>query len=98
MPNLRRASGQRPGGVVTGLGEGEHLLAALYRDLHRDVSRGAKAIEAEPLGFAGHGDGSWPRAGLVALNGTLYGTTEFGGGYSNGNCLSDCGTVFQITQ
>ena len=42
------------------------------------------------------GDGSNPIAGLINVNGTLYGTTEFGG---QGNCNNGlgCGTVFAIT-
>jgi uncharacterized repeat protein (TIGR03803 family) len=41
--------------------------------------------------FKGGSDGSNPVAGLVALNGSLYGTTKFGG---NPACPSRCGTVF----
>jgi uncharacterized repeat protein (TIGR03803 family) len=46
--------------------------------------------------FTGGKDGQWPKAGLVAVNGTLYGTTSLGG---TGNCASNegCGTVFKIT-
>jgi uncharacterized repeat protein (TIGR03803 family) len=47
--------------------------------------------------FSGAGkDGHWPRAGLVAVKGTLYGTTAAGG---TGSCASQqgCGTVFKIT-
>jgi uncharacterized repeat protein (TIGR03803 family) len=40
--------------------------------------------------FAGGSDGASPFAGLVELNGTLYGTTELGGKYNEG-------TVFSIT-
>jgi uncharacterized repeat protein (TIGR03803 family) len=40
--------------------------------------------------FTGGTDGAGPRAGLIDVNGTLYGTTYFGG--SSGN-----GTVFSIT-
>ena len=41
------------------------------------------------------GDGLNPRAGLIDVKGTLYGTTEFGPG---GGCGSfGCGTVFSIT-
>jgi uncharacterized repeat protein (TIGR03803 family) len=36
-------------------------------------------------------DGDYPNAGLVELNGTLYGTTEFGG-------TSGYGTIFSITK
>jgi uncharacterized repeat protein (TIGR03803 family) len=43
-------------------------------------------------------DGSLPEAALISVNGTLYGTTEYGG---TGKCSRDgysgCGTVFAIT-
>jgi uncharacterized repeat protein (TIGR03803 family) len=40
-------------------------------------------------------DGSDPEAALVEVKGTLYGTTEYGGGSSCGTY--ECGTVFSIT-
>lgn len=40
--------------------------------------------------FAGSSDGKWPLAGLIKVNGTLYGTTSEGG-------VGDHGTVFAIT-
>jgi uncharacterized repeat protein (TIGR03803 family) len=50
--------------------------------------------------FHGGNDGAWPRARLLDESGTLYGTTEFGGG---GPCYvfykrrpSGCGTVFKL--
>ena len=44
----------------------------------------------------GHGsDGSQPRAGLVNVNGTLYGTTFYGGAYHGYGF--NAGTVFSIT-
>lgn len=40
-------------------------------------------------------DGANPSAGLIDVNGTLYGTTVYGGTY---DCYADgCGTVFSIT-
>lgn len=50
--------------------------------------------------FGKGSDGEFPTAGLVALNGTLYGTTT-GGGTNSGRCLSSyfgCGTLFKISQ
>jgi uncharacterized repeat protein (TIGR03803 family) len=45
--------------------------------------------------FAGGSDGADPEAGLIKLNGTLYGTTYQGGGYK---CRrKGCGTVFAFT-
>jgi uncharacterized repeat protein (TIGR03803 family) len=50
--------------------------------------------ETELYSFAGGADGEFPRAGLIHVKGTLYGTTQEGGN-SNSACSSDgCGTVF----
>ncbi len=43
--------------------------------------------------FQGGTDGSSPWAGLLYLNGALYGTTQFGG---TGTCRLSCGTVFKV--
>jgi uncharacterized repeat protein (TIGR03803 family) len=54
-------------------------------------------IEQILYSFKGGTDGVYPRAGLLALRGTLYGTTTEGGGYSCGLSSSlSCGTVFKI--
>ena len=48
--------------------------------------------------FAGRpSDGSGPTASLVALNGVLYGTTEYGGSAACSAYSQGCGTVFSIT-
>jgi len=46
--------------------------------------------------FKGGSDGAYPAAGLIADNGTFYGTTDFGGGTA---CppFTTCGTVFKLT-
>jgi uncharacterized repeat protein (TIGR03803 family) len=44
--------------------------------------------------FISGADGAFPWAGLVAVNGMLYGTTTQGGG--NVSCSNGCGTVFAI--
>jgi uncharacterized repeat protein (TIGR03803 family) len=44
--------------------------------------------------FGGGTDGASPQAGLIAVNGTLYGTTS-GGGTGTG-CSGGCGTVFAL--
>lgn len=46
--------------------------------------------------FTGGTDGANPVAGLVALNGTLYGTTQYGGKRAQ-FCATGCGTIFSIT-
>lgn len=42
-------------------------------------------------------DGKSPQAAFVSLNGTLYGTTLYGGSAPVSECRSGCGTVFRIT-
>jgi uncharacterized repeat protein (TIGR03803 family) len=46
--------------------------------------------------FGNGTDGAIPSAPLIDVNGTLYGTTQEGGGSST--CGSGCGTVFSITR
>jgi uncharacterized repeat protein (TIGR03803 family) len=45
--------------------------------------------------FTGNADGAYPVTGLIDVNGTLYGTTEFGGGACSVETIG-CGTVFSI--
>ncbi len=48
--------------------------------------------------FKGGSDGAFPRAGLIDVNGTLYGTTSEGGSGCNSSGEEiGCGTVFSIT-
>jgi uncharacterized repeat protein (TIGR03803 family) len=46
--------------------------------------------------FKGGTDGAIPEASLIAVNGTLYGTT-INGGTTNSNCHQGCGIVFALT-
>lgn len=47
--------------------------------------------------FSGGSDGAHPRSRLTNVNGTLYGTTEFGGANNcNRDVISGCGTVYSI--
>ena len=46
--------------------------------------------------FGGGSDGSFPEAGLIDVNGTLYGSTYFGGGSGCGGGFG-CGTLFSVT-
>lgn len=54
----------------------------------------ANAREKVVYSFAGAPDGEYPNGGMIDVNGTLYGTTEFGGA----NCTSGagCGTAFSL--
>lgn len=54
----------------------------------------APNTESVLYSFKGGTDGEFPFAGLIALNGTLYGTTENGG--LSGCGSFGCGTVFEI--
>ncbi len=63
---------------------------------------GSKWTEKVLYAFKGGKDGSSPRASLIAdSNGTLYGTTEFGGGTTgcptSPSGTTTCGTVFSVT-
>jgi uncharacterized repeat protein (TIGR03803 family) len=50
-----------------------------------------------------HHDGKYPRGGLIAVNGALYGTTSEGGGGGSDACKTDrgvgfgCGIIFEIS-
>jgi uncharacterized repeat protein (TIGR03803 family) len=55
----------------------------------------ATGAEKVVYSFKGGSDGANPEAGLIYLSGSLYGTTEDGGGVSCGSGY-DCGTVFSI--
>lgn len=47
--------------------------------------------------FSGGSDGAYPRGGIVALDGVLYGTAEFGGStHCSDASASGCGTVFKF--
>lgn len=46
--------------------------------------------------FSGGADGANPVAGLVGLDSTLYGTTQYGGKRAQ-LCATGCGTIFSIT-
>ncbi|MFY9720558.1 MAG: choice-of-anchor tandem repeat GloVer-containing protein, partial [Candidatus Cybelea sp.] len=59
------------------------------------ITRGTEKVL---YSFTGGSDGAYPHAGLVDVNGTLYGTTESGGGRGcYESSYSGCGTVFSVT-
>ncbi|HEV3090268.1 MAG TPA: choice-of-anchor tandem repeat GloVer-containing protein [Candidatus Cybelea sp.] len=48
--------------------------------------------------FSGRTDGRLPLAGLIDADGTLYGTTEYGGKRSSGGaCKFGCGTIYALS-
>jgi len=54
-------------------------------------------VETVVYAFKGGSDGGWPQAGLINVDGTLYGTTLIGGGDGTGCNDGGCGTVFGVT-
>jgi len=52
--------------------------------------------ESVVYSFKGGSDGANPETGLINLGGTMYGTTEYGGG--SANCANGCGSVFAVTR
>jgi uncharacterized repeat protein (TIGR03803 family) len=54
-------------------------------------SLGAPATEQPIYYFQGLGDGAYPAAGLVNVNGTLYGTTQGAGGHGYGTVFKTAG-------
>jgi uncharacterized repeat protein (TIGR03803 family) len=46
--------------------------------------------------FTGYSDGDTPDGTLLFLNGSLYGTTEFGGTTGTTNCADGCGVIFKM--
>jgi uncharacterized repeat protein (TIGR03803 family) len=56
-----------------------------------------KGAEKVVYRFAGGSDGAFPEAGLIDVNGVLYGTTTNGGGGIGCFDADHCGTVFSVT-
>ena len=74
---------------------GESVSIAASHDLPARQRRAAQPKYAVLYNFGRSGDGFYPFAGLVAMNGTLYGTT-YNGGSGSGCASSGCGTLFSI--
>jgi uncharacterized repeat protein (TIGR03803 family) len=70
---------------VTGVG-GAHNYGTVYRL----TPSGSRYTETILYSFTGGGDGKNPGAGVIDVNGSLYGTTGGGGAYTYG-------TVFKLT-
>jgi hypothetical protein len=56
-----------------------------------------KGVESVLHSFAGGSDGASPSGDLINVSGTLYGTTNKGGGTGCGGPGFGCGTVFKVT-
>ena len=68
-----------------------HPIGAVASELaHPLTGTGYKSLYS----FKGRKDGAFPEAGLIAANGTLYGTTMGGGGCTG--FTYGCGTVFAL--
>ena len=63
------------------------------RQLRYNSLRHSCVTERLVHSFALHGDGHFPETALLDVNGTLYGTTVYGGLYPE-----EAGTVFKITR
>jgi uncharacterized repeat protein (TIGR03803 family) len=97
------ADGWNPGGNLldvngtlygtTAFGGGTGCSSSLGCGTVYSVTTGGK--EKVLYRFAGGSDGARPAAGLVDLNGTLYGTTPEGG--DDGCGLYGCGTVYSLS-
>jgi len=59
------------------------------------ISAAGAVTEAVVYAFKGGSDGHGPVAGLIDVEGTLYGTTAYGG--SSKRCRDGCGTEFSLT-
>ncbi|HEX3369690.1 MAG TPA: choice-of-anchor tandem repeat GloVer-containing protein [Candidatus Cybelea sp.] len=103
LHNFQGASGAKP---MAGLIEvGNRFYGTTYGGGHTSCGCGtvyfitASGAYGVLHSFAGGSDGAYPEAALVDLDGTLYGTTNEGGG---GKCrvggrAEGCGTIFSIT-
>jgi uncharacterized repeat protein (TIGR03803 family) len=91
------ASGALYGTTVNGGAAG---MGTVFQ-LKPPAANGEEWTETVLHSFTGqNGDGANPQSGLVfGSNGTLYGTTPFGGSgeCANANAPSGCGTLFELT-
>jgi uncharacterized repeat protein (TIGR03803 family) len=90
-PALIKVDGTLYGTTVAGgayCGNGHGGCGTVYS---LDPNTGAETVLHS---FGNGADGQHPDAGLIAVNGILYGTT--GGGGSTDNCTDGCGTVFSV--
>ncbi|HTT83704.1 MAG TPA: choice-of-anchor tandem repeat GloVer-containing protein [Rhizomicrobium sp.] len=77
-------------GVAVGAGETSCRCGIIF-SMNRDT--GAERVLHS---FSGGTDGAYPLGGLIAVDGTLYGTTESGGMEGTGCIKKGCGTLFSF--
>jgi uncharacterized repeat protein (TIGR03803 family) len=81
--------------VLTSCGERQQLPTGPQEAMPQRVGRSQMSSYRIVHSFGFGSDGSSPIANLIAVKGTLYGTTAFGGAYSGGE--KDGGTVFSLS-
>ncbi|HEY1868288.1 MAG TPA: choice-of-anchor tandem repeat GloVer-containing protein [Candidatus Cybelea sp.] len=81
--------------MLAACGGSQPLIGAPGTLLPASTSAGYRVLHN--FGAAKSPDGQQPKAGLIDLNGTLYGTTYVGGAHGFGTGLPGYGTVFSIT-
>jgi uncharacterized repeat protein (TIGR03803 family) len=81
--------------MIAGCGGGSTPLSPSSAGVAAERTRSRSGFSVL-YSFKGHDDGRDPHAGpLIKVKGTLYGTTEYGGGLCHARCFG--GTVFAIT-
>jgi uncharacterized repeat protein (TIGR03803 family) len=83
------------GALLAACGGSQPPVAAPHAIPPASTSAGYRVLHN--FGAAKSPDGQQPKAGLIDLNGTLYGTTYIGGVHGFGTGLQGYGTVFSIT-
>ena len=100
LAGLLAVNGTLYGTTYEGGGGGECYLGSQNIGCGTVFKMATNGAYTQLHNFVGGGnDGTYPLAGLIAVNGTLYGTTKEGGG--GGECYSGsqnigCGTVFKM--
>ena len=98
--NLSARRVDRRGGTLYGTTDGGGSISCggypYYYDCGAVFSVTPSGTEKVLHSFSSPPDGALPAAPLIDVNGTLYGTTQYGGVHKN-TCSGNCGTVFSIT-
>jgi uncharacterized repeat protein (TIGR03803 family) len=88
---------------TTTAGPGDHGQCYIWGcgTVYKMQHKGSGWVFNPLYSFNGGGDGAWPDSRVIfGPNGTLYGTTLYGGGRGYGSCFGNpydyCGTVFSL--